>query len=76
MSGLAKLAGIWCADAEFLRWLEGLAGQPFTQADAVEFVHLAAGVASRKDLDSAGAAADRFNEKVRKPFMAWRRRRT
>jgi hypothetical protein len=70
--GLTRLAGIWSADPQFQAWLEWLAGQPVTKTDAAEFIRLASAVQSRKELDTDRAAAKRFLECVREPFMAWR----
>jgi len=49
-----------------------LAGEPVTKTDAAEFIRLASAIQSRKELDTDQAAAQRFLECVREPFMAWR----
>lgn len=72
MTGLTRLAGIWSCDPLFQSWIEMLAGEPVTKTDAAEFIRLASAIQSRKELDTDQAAAQRFLECVREPFMAWR----
>jgi len=77
---LCIMACVFCRDAQFLAWLnhlavlggepEGLA--PATEADAKEFITTLCGVTSRNDLDRDPAAAQRFHELVRLPFLEWK----
>lgn len=64
---LAKLAGMWCADKTFCSWL----GQP-TEADATKALYDLCNIMSRRQLDHDSVAADRFNERIRGPYMKWR----
>ncbi|MCI3205856.1 MULTISPECIES: hypothetical protein [Pandoraea] len=70
-TGLASVAGVWCDSPDFHAWLEELAGQPFTKADAVEFIYLACEIQSRSELDTDERAARLFVEKIRRPFREW-----
>lgn len=64
---LAKLAGMWCADKTFWSWL----GQP-TEADATKALYDLCDIMSRRQLDHDPVAAERFNERIRGPYMKWR----
>ena len=70
----AKLAGMWCSDPEFWRWLNserGFAGRASgAHASAVALRELC-GIQSRAELDHDPAALARFNTEVRHPFMKW-----
>lgn len=69
---LSKLAGMWCNDPEFWRWLE---------TDPLNACHSATGAASivrdlceiesRADLDHDAYAAERFNRLIRGPYSKW-----
>ena len=74
MTSLARLAGILPRQPQFRAWLEEAARQPLTQEDAAEFIRIACGVDSRRELDTNGRAADAFHTIVRRPFLAWRDR--
>lgn len=63
---LARLAGMLCANPDFLDWLG------VTDAkDAKEFICTECGVTSRVYLDHNEAAAQAFHRNVRLPFLAW-----
>ncbi|VVE74153.1 hypothetical protein PCA31118_04691 [Pandoraea captiosa] len=72
MTTLTRLAGILPRQPQFRAWLEEAAHQPITADDAAEFIRIACGVDSRRELDTNGSAADRFHNIVRRPFLAWR----
>lgn len=72
MSGLTKLAGILPHQPEFRDWLAEAAHQPITAEDAAEFIRIACGVDSRRQIDQDAGAAERFHTIVRRPFLAWR----
>lgn len=72
MTSLVRLAGILPRQPEFRAWLAEAAHQPITADDAAEFIRIACGVDSRRELDTNGGAADRFHTIVRRPFLAWR----
>lgn len=78
---LARLAGILCSDNDFRMWLQSFAPADLVKAamDAKEPDERAAivmrgicGVDSRAELDHNAAAAERFHELVRKPWLAFR----
>lgn len=69
---LAKLAGMWCASAEFWRFVAARTGKPCPNADeAAGFVRAVCGVVSRADLDHVPAAEAKFHVSVRLPYMRW-----
>lgn len=71
---LCKLAGMWCRDEEFRRWLASLhEGEMFTEEDAAEWIRLECDVESRSHLDHDAQAAERFQRSVRLPYMNWLR---
>ncbi|VVE00338.1 hypothetical protein PIN31115_02070 [Pandoraea iniqua] len=72
MTSLVRLAGMLPRQPEFRAWLAEAAHQPITADDAAEFIRIACGVDSRRELDANGSAADRFHTIVRRPFLAWR----
>ena len=70
----AKLAGMWCADPEFWTFLN----HQFPNDDRVEndkeaalAVRVYCDIGSRAELDHEPAALERFNVKIRRPFMRW-----
>lgn len=72
---LCIMACVFCRDPEFQGWLASRAGADRKdEAQAKAFILTACGVASRNDLDTNPAAAERFHELVRKPFLAWKER--
>lgn len=69
---LARLAGMWCADPEFQRWVGRRYNRVVNCAtDAAIVVRHECGVKSRAELDSDDAATLVFNEKFRLPYMAY-----
>lgn len=64
---LAKLAGQWCRDPAFHRWL-GMDG-PSAVDKAVDVIRARCQVVSRADLDNDHEAAERFHALIRIPFM-------
>lgn len=75
---LCIMACIFCRDPDFWRWLEVLAaadGKPqwkATEAGAKAFILSRCAVDSRNDLDRDPAAAERFHNLVRKPYLEWK----
>lgn len=68
----AKLAGMWCNDPDFWAWLNQtfkLYVQIPLQAATVLRSHCE--IESRAELDNDPAALQRFNERIRHPFMKW-----
>ena len=69
---LCRLAAIWCKDRDFLEWADWMAGGDiFTEEDAANWIRKTCEVESRRDLDNDQAAALRFQQFVREPFMDW-----
>jgi hypothetical protein len=60
---LSRLAGIWCSDPEFWRWLK-----VNDQEQAAIYVRMVCGVESRAQLDHDDEAAEMFHQKFRIPF--------
>lgn len=69
---LCIMACTFCRDPLFMAWLTERAGGAVDQDGAKAFILTACGVTSRNDLDSDSAAAERFHELVRKPFLDWK----
>lgn len=71
---LCIMACIFCREPSFQEWLASLAAPsvPFTDEMAKEFILTACQVDSRNDLDRDPAAAQRFHDLVRKPYLAWK----
>jgi len=67
---LARLAGMFCQNADFLEW-----GNFSNESIAAEWVREMCGVDSRADIDHDIEAAARFHERVRKPFIEWKESR-
>lgn len=69
---LARLAGQWCADETFRRWLIDEFGVICEdEARAAEVVREACIIKSRAELDSTPTAAVLFNDLFREPYMAY-----
>lgn len=62
---LARMAGIWCNDPRFQRWIG--ATNPATAKAKLCFT---CGIESRADLDHNKTAAAIFHESIRGPYMA------
>ncbi|VVE07215.1 hypothetical protein [Pandoraea terrigena] len=69
---LTRLAGILPRQSEFRAWLAEAAHQPISADDAAEFIRIACGVDSRRQIDQDAGAAERFHTIVRRPYLAWR----
>jgi hypothetical protein len=80
---IAKLAGILCGDNDFRMWLQSVAprealalGLKVSADDPAEraavVVRCMCGVISRAELDHDSAAAERFHERIRKPWLAFK----
>lgn len=69
---LAKLAGMWCGQPEFWRFIAARSGRPCRDKDAAAgFVRTVCGIASRAELDHVPAAEAKFHVSVRLPYMRW-----
>lgn len=76
---LCIMACIFCKEPEFLKWVDVMAAQagydvdiPADEAFAKTFITTLCQVTSRNDLDRDPAAAERFHDLVRKPFLQWK----
>lgn len=66
---LAKLAGIWCNDPEFWKWLETDPDNACHSAQgAAHCLYAICGIESRVELDNDPAAAERFHRLIRGPY--------
>ena len=61
---LAKLAGMWCNDPEFLKWFEAT-----DASDAAEGIRVLCEIESRAELDSNPEAAEKFHRLIRGPYQ-------
>jgi hypothetical protein len=71
---LARLAGMWCNDPDFWTWLRLQNIQCENAEQAALAVRSTCGIASRAELDSNANAERLFQERIRVPFMYWRRK--
>lgn len=72
--GLARLAGIWCNDQEFWRFLAHMFQRPCSSAqEAAQIVRAECGIASRTLLDRPSEGQAAFHARIRKPYMQWLR---
>lgn len=69
---LAKLAGQFCEDETFRKWLrKKYHPMPQTSADAAEIIRLSCRIGSRAELDHDKAAAEIFHNSFRIPYNEW-----
>lgn len=71
---LAKLAGMWCNDPEFLVWANsvthaGIFWHLEDAEEAAEFIRELCEIQSRAELDSNPAAAEKFHSLIRGPYQ-------
>jgi len=72
---LAKLAGMWCADATFQSWINQtyVHGEPMRGEDgAARCLRSVCDIDSRAELDHNTHASGLFNSMIRGPYMKWR----
>lgn len=70
---LCIMACAFCRDELFQDWVaERIGAATASESTSKNFILAMAGVDSRNDLDRDPAAAQRFHELVRKPFLAWK----
>ncbi|WP_367394529.1 hypothetical protein [Cupriavidus sp. Agwp_2] len=72
---LARLAGMWCGNPDFWRFVAHRSGKPCDSAAAARAYVLAVsgGIESRAQLDHAPAAEAKFHAGVRLPYMRWQK---
>ncbi|AFN39085.1 hypothetical protein G167_gp69 [Burkholderia phage BcepMigl] len=71
---LARLAGMWCNDEEFWTWLRLQRVRCENADDAAMYIRRTCSIESRAELDSNADAERVFQERIRTPFMYWRRK--
>lgn len=71
---LCIMACAFCRYLDFRAYLQEIdpRNEPWTEGGAKEFILVICGIGSRNELDQSIAAADKFHELVRKPFLEWR----
>lgn len=77
---VARIAARWCRDPVFQRWIEAHSGsrrrpggdETPDQAEAMAraLILVACGIKSRAELDHDAGAVERFDELVRRPYLA------
>lgn len=77
---VARIAARWCRDPAFQQWIEERSGRQRRhrgdegpeQAEAMTraLILVACGINSRAELDHDADAAERFDELVRRPYLA------
>ncbi|MDO9402059.1 MAG: hypothetical protein Q7T46_11530 [Polaromonas sp.] len=71
---LARLAGIWCNELKFWRWIDAVGGPEIdNDMQAAEWIRQVCLISSRVELDYNEAAAKCFQENIRQPYMAYLR---
>lgn len=74
---LARLAGIWCNEPKFWRWIRTVGGPEIdNDMQAAAWIRAVCEVASRVELDHHDRASKRFQELIRLPYMAYFRANT
>lgn len=71
---LCIMACVFCRDVAFHNYLASLAPDAgrFDEEEAKDFITGICGIESRSQLDKDPAAAAKFHELVRLPFVAWK----
>jgi hypothetical protein len=73
MLTLCQIAGMLPRDPKFRQWLSTAAEVEGLSADeAAEIVRTVCQISSRRELANNAEAARRFNNLLRRPFVAWR----
>ncbi|MGP8437147.1 hypothetical protein ACT2GS_27870 [Paraburkholderia fungorum] len=73
MASISQLAGMLPRDPKFREWAASHAEvEPLTVDEAAEFIRIVCQIDSRRALATDKAAADRFHNLLRRPFVEWR----
>lgn len=69
-----QLAGMLPRDPQFREWVSQYTVPPIsvTTDEAAEFIRVACGIESRRQLTENAGAAEAFHNFIRKPFVQWR----
>lgn len=69
---LARLAGIWCNEPKFWRWIHESRGVDIdNDMQAAQWIRVTCAVNSRADLDHSAHSSAVFHEDIRQPYMAY-----
>lgn len=69
---LARLAGIWCNEPKFWRWIRTVGGPEIdNNMHAAEWIRKTCDVESRVELDHDEAAGEYFHQAIRVPFSEY-----
>lgn len=67
---LARLAGIWCNEPKFWRWIDAVGGPEIdNDMQAAEWIRKTCDVESRVELDHNKEAGEYFHQAIRLPYM-------
>ena len=66
------MACVFCRDPQFRAFLADVGAPPATEEEAKAVILAMCQVKSRNELDTNPAAAARFHELVRGPFLEWK----
>lgn len=72
---LARLTGQLCQSEDFQAFVPECAEGLSASENAADWIRRTCGVQSRAELDHSVAAAQKFHDLVRKPYLAWREER-
>lgn len=74
MASILQLAGMLPRDPKFREFVSQYTVPPseVTVDEAAEFIRVACGINSRRQLTENAGAADAFHNFIRRPFVAWR----
>lgn len=75
---ILQLAGMLPRDPQFRAFVGYFMVPPCEVSidEAAEFIRVACGVGSRRELAQHAGAAERFHNHIRKPFLQWKERQT
>ncbi|ORC47123.1 hypothetical protein B2G74_24410 [Burkholderia sp. A27] len=73
MPNISQLAGMLPRDPRFREWLSSASQvEQLTAEEAAEIIRTVCGIDSRRALATDKAAAARFHNLLRRPFVEWR----
>jgi len=77
MASILQLAGMLPRDPLFREWVSQYTVPPVsvTTDEAAEFIRVACGIHSRRQLIENAGAAEAFHNFIRKPFIQWAARK-
>lgn len=70
---VVQMAGMLARDAQFREWVAIVSGQEgIREEHAADWIRFICEIESRRDLAKNTAASLRFENLIRKPFVAWK----